>query len=132
LDDAGAVCRHATSAKADGAEGDAHEVENCRGGAGDDRGLLPGLGSGADARIPGAAGRGPGYVTLLGRAAVVSDPAEKAKRWKEDWAAFYKDKNRGDDYVLIRVTPFRLEIVSYGQGLLDDPASWRPLSIEFP
>ena len=75
---------------------------------------------------------GPGYVTLLGRAVVVSDPAEKAKRWKEDWAAFYKDKNRGDDYVLIRVTPFRLEIVSYGHGLLNDPASWRPLSIELP
>jgi PPOX class probable F420-dependent enzyme len=53
---------------------------------------------------------GPGYVTVLGRAVVVSDPAEKAKRWKDDWAAYYKDRNRGDDYVLIRVTPFRLEI----------------------
>jgi PPOX class probable F420-dependent enzyme len=75
---------------------------------------------------------GPGYVTVLGRAVVVSDPAEKAKRWKEDWAAYYKDKNRGDDYVLIRVTPFRLEIVSYGHGLLNDPASWRPIAIAFP
>ncbi len=75
---------------------------------------------------------GPGYVTLLGKAVVVRDPAEKAKRWKEDWAAFYKDKNRGDDYVLIRVTPFRLEIVSYGHGLLNDPASWRPIAISFP
>jgi len=74
---------------------------------------------------------GPGYVTLQGRAAVVVDPAEKARRWKEDWAAFYKDKNRGEDYVLIRVTPVRLEIVSYGHGLLNDPASWRPLAVEF-
>lgn len=75
---------------------------------------------------------GPGYVTLQGRATVVADPAEKAKRWKEDWAAFYKDKNRGDDYVLLRVTPVRLEVVSYGHGLLNDPASWRPLAVEFP
>jgi general stress protein 26 len=75
---------------------------------------------------------GPGYVTLLGKAVVVRDPAEKAKRWKEDWAAFYKDKNRGDDYVLIEVTPSRLEIVSYGHGLLNDPASWRPIAISFP
>jgi general stress protein 26 len=75
---------------------------------------------------------GPGYVTLLGKAVVARDPAEKAKRWKEDWAAFYKDKNRGDDYVLIKVTPFRLEIVSYGHGLLNDPASWRPIAISFP
>jgi len=69
---------------------------------------------------------GPGYVTVLGRAVVVGDPAEKAKRWKEDWAAYYKDKNRGDDYVLIRVTPFRLEIVSYGHGLLNDPRRGAP------
>ena len=72
------------------------------------------------------------YVTVIGRAALVTNPAEKAKRWKEDWAAFYKDRNHGEDYVLIRVTPVRLEIVSYGHGLLNDPASWRPLAVEFP
>jgi len=75
---------------------------------------------------------GPGYVTLQGKATVVADPAEKANRWKEDWTAFYKDKNRGEDYVLIRVTPVRLEIVSYAHGLLNDPASWHPLAVEFP
>jgi len=75
---------------------------------------------------------GPGYVTLLGKAELVSDAAEKAKRWKEDWAAFYADKNRGDDYLLIRVRPSRLEIVSYAHGLLNDPKSWRPIAVEFP
>jgi general stress protein 26 len=74
---------------------------------------------------------GPGYVTLLGTAEVISDAAEKAKRWKEDWAPFYKDKNRGDDYVLIRVKPSRLEIVSEAHGLRNDPKTWRPLSLEF-
>lgn len=74
---------------------------------------------------------GPGYVTLLGTAQLVNDAAEKAKRWKEDWAAFYTDKNRGDDYVLIRVRPSRLEIVSYGHGLLNDPKTWRPVVVEF-
>jgi PPOX class probable F420-dependent enzyme len=75
---------------------------------------------------------GPGYVSLQGKATVVRDPAEKAKRWKEDWAAFYSDRNRGADYVLIKVTPARLEIVSYAHGLLNDPATWRPLAVEFP
>jgi general stress protein 26 len=74
---------------------------------------------------------GPGYVTLLGTAEVVSDAAEKAKRWKEDWTPFYKDKNRGDDYVLIRVKPRRLEIVSEAHGLRNDPKTWRPLTIAF-
>lgn len=74
---------------------------------------------------------GPGYVTLLGTAQLVNDPTEKAKRWKEDWAAFYADKNHGDDYVLIRVEPQRLEIVSYDHGLLNDPKTWRPVAVEF-
>jgi uncharacterized protein (TIGR02246 family) len=75
---------------------------------------------------------GPGYVTLLARAELVTDPTEKAKRWKEDWATFYADENRGEDYVLIRCTPIRLELVSYGHGLLGDPETWRPIAVEFP
>ena len=75
--------------------------------------------------------KGPGYVTLLGDAQVVDDPAEKAKRWKEEWAAFYSDRNRGADYVLLRVRPRRLEVVSYGKGLLGDPVSWRPFEVLF-
>jgi PPOX class probable F420-dependent enzyme len=75
---------------------------------------------------------GPGYVTLLGTAEVVTDPAETGGRWKDDWAAFYKDKNRGDDYVLLRVSPRRLEVVSYADGIMNDPVTWTPASIEFP
>ena len=72
-----------------------------------------------------------GYVTLLGRAALVTDAAEKAKHWKEDWAALYKDKNRGDDYILIRVTPIRLEVSAESQGISNDPKTWRPVVIDF-
>jgi general stress protein 26 len=75
--------------------------------------------------------KGPGYVTILGDAAVVTDPAEKARRWKDDWAAFYDDRNRGADYVLIRVKPVRLELVSYGHGVLGDPKTWRPVEVLF-
>lgn len=72
------------------------------------------------------------YVTLLGKAELIDDPAEKAKRWKEDWAAFYKDKNRGADYLLIRVKPRRLELVSPAQGFAGDPQTWRPAILDFP
>ena len=75
---------------------------------------------------------GPGYVTLLGTATMVTDPAEKAKRWKPDWKAFYKDEYRGDDYLLIRVTPRRLEVVSYADGIMNDPVTWRPVTVDFP
>jgi general stress protein 26 len=75
---------------------------------------------------------GPGYVTLLGKAELVSSAAEKKKRWKEEWSAFYKNKNRGDDYQLIRVKPFRLEIVSIAAGIGSDPKAWRPVIISLP
>jgi general stress protein 26 len=71
------------------------------------------------------------YVTLVGRASLVSDPAEKATRWKEDWAKIYRDRNRGDDYLLIKVTPVRLEVSAESQGVKNDHTTWRPVSIEF-
>lgn len=72
------------------------------------------------------------YVTLLGTAELVQDPAEKAKHWKEEWAPFYKDENRGDDYLLIRVRPRRLEIVSYAHGLFNNPETWAPPALDLP
>ncbi len=72
------------------------------------------------------------YVTLLGTAEVIDDPAVKAKYWKEAWSSFYEDENRGSDYVLIRVRPVRLEIVSYTHNLINDPETWRPVTIVFP
>ncbi|MGQ0736927.1 MAG: pyridoxamine 5'-phosphate oxidase family protein [Acidobacteriota bacterium] len=70
------------------------------------------------------------YVTVLGVAALVRDPAEKAKRWKAEWAAFYKDGPRGDDYLLIRVRPTRLEVVAPSLGIDTDPVTWRPAVVE--
>lgn len=70
------------------------------------------------------------YVTLLGQARLVEEPEEKAKRWKEEWAAFYKDRNRGDDYLLIRLKPTHLEIVSYADGLVGDDQTWRPVELD--
>lgn len=72
-----------------------------------------------------------GYVTLIGKAEVVNEPAEKEKHWNDGWAGLYKDKFRGDDYTLIRVRPVRLEIVSFSDGLAGDPRTWLPLTVEF-
>jgi general stress protein 26 len=72
-----------------------------------------------------------GYVTLIGRAALVSEPAAKAKRWKEDWAKLYKDRNRGDDYLLIKVTPLRLEVSAESEGVKHDPKTWRAAVVDF-
>jgi general stress protein 26 len=78
-----------------------------------------------DARAPEE-----GYVTLLGRARLVDDPAEKRRRWKDGWEAFWPDRNAG--YLLVEVTPDRLEIVSPRRGIEGDRRTWRPPVLEFP
>ncbi|MEW6320409.1 MAG: pyridoxamine 5'-phosphate oxidase family protein [Acidobacteriota bacterium] len=70
------------------------------------------------------------YVTVIGSARLVRDPAEKAKRWKPEWAGFYKDANRGDDYLLIRIDVSRLEVVAAALGMTNDPATWRPVVLD--
>lgn len=72
-----------------------------------------------------------GYVTLIGDATLVDDPAEKAKHWKPEWKQFYADENRGADYLLIRFVPLRLELVSHADGLVNDPRTWRPIQHQF-
>lgn len=71
------------------------------------------------------------YVTVLGRGGIVTDAAEKARRWKAEWTPFYASGANGSDVMLIRLTPIRLEIVSVERGFAGDPKTWRPLSIEF-
>jgi general stress protein 26 len=69
------------------------------------------------------------YVAITGSAAVVRDAAEKARRFKPEWKAFYKNGGSGDDYVLLQVTPLSLEIVAESLGMKNDPATWRPVTI---
>jgi general stress protein 26 len=72
------------------------------------------------------------YVSIIGAATVVRDPAEKARRFKPEWQAFYKDGSAGDDYVLLRIDPLRLEIVAESLGMKNDPETWRPVSVMVP
>jgi general stress protein 26 len=73
---------------------------------------------------------GRGYVTLIGDAELVDDPGEKARHWKDAWQPFYRDGNRGEDYLLIRVRPRRLEIVSLIHGIAAEPDGWKPAIVE--
>ena len=69
------------------------------------------------------------YVAIRGLARLVNDPTEKAKRWKDEWKEFYPD--RAKDYLLIAVTPERLEVLNVKKGILGDPHTWKPPSVSF-
>ncbi len=69
------------------------------------------------------------YVTIHGSARLVSDPNEKARHWKDEWQAFYP--NRDKDYLLIEVRPLKLEVVNTKKGILGDPQRWLPPTVTF-
>lgn len=72
------------------------------------------------------------YVTLLGHATIVTDAAERSRRWKPEWTPFYPGGASGANVLLIRINPVRLEIVSPDRGMGGDPQTWLPTTISFP
>jgi len=68
------------------------------------------------------------YVSVSGQARIVNDPEKRAHYWKEGWTRYYPDPEK--DYTLIKVTPERLEIVSFKYKLLWDPTG-KPAFVEF-
>ena len=72
---------------------------------------------------------GSGYVTIYGKAQIVNDLEEKQRHWKAEWKEFYKDKQNG--FVLIKVSPEWMEIVSNSRGIYGDPVTWKPNKVVF-
>lgn len=70
-----------------------------------------------------------GYVMIHGIAQLVDDPKEKEKRWKDVWKLFYPDKPEG--YLLIKVSPEWMEVISYSHGIVGDPITWEPPIVLF-
>lgn len=69
------------------------------------------------------------YVTIYGTARLVNDKAEKARRWKDDWKLFYPDRDQS--YLLIKVTPQRLEVVNVNKGIVGDARTWTTPTVWF-
>ena len=70
-----------------------------------------------------------GYVMIHGTAEIVNDKKEKEKWWKEEWEEFYP--NNRESYVLIKVVPIWMEVISYSYGILGDTVNWKPPVVLF-
>ncbi|MFC2123275.1 pyridoxamine 5'-phosphate oxidase family protein [Bacteroidota bacterium] len=70
-----------------------------------------------------------GYVSIHGKAELVDRQEEKSKWWKEEWEDFYT--NRKEDYLLIKVSPEWLEVLSYPHGITGDSITWQPPGVLF-
>lgn len=70
-----------------------------------------------------------GYVVIHGKAYLIDDEKEKENKWKPEWEAFYSD--RSDMYLLIKVIPKNMEIISYTYGITGDPETWKTPEVYF-
>ncbi len=69
------------------------------------------------------------YVTLQGIAALITDPADKARLWDTKWTPFYPQGATSPSVVLLRIRPEQLEIVSPRYGLASDTVTWKPVTL---
>ncbi len=70
-----------------------------------------------------------GYVMIHGIAQLVDGQEEKEKYWKDAWEAFYP--NKPEDYLLIKVSPEWMEVISVTRGINGDPTTWKPPVVLF-
>lgn len=70
-----------------------------------------------------------GYVVVHGEAELINDSVLKEMYWKPQWEQFYPDKE--NNYLLIKVTPLWIEILSPEHGINNDPVTWRPPALKF-
>jgi general stress protein 26 len=70
-----------------------------------------------------------GYVMIHGIAQLVNGQKEKEKYWKDAWKNFYP--NNPEDYLLIKVSPEWMELISVACGINGDPTTWKPPIVLF-
>ena len=70
-----------------------------------------------------------GYVVIHGTAQLIDDQKEKQTRWKDSWEDFYP--NNREAYLLIKVTPDWMEILSVSRGIIGDSKTWRTPVVKF-
>ena len=69
------------------------------------------------------------YVTLLGSAQIENDINQKRKYWREEWLGFIPQGPDGDDYVLVKFIPLRIELMSFASGVLPKPYGLKPAAV---
>ncbi len=69
------------------------------------------------------------YVALYGDAEVVADPEALEARWVPDLMAFFPDGPLGGDFVLLRLAPWRIELMSFAESVHPDPYGLLPAAL---
>ncbi|WP_344159239.1 pyridoxamine 5'-phosphate oxidase family protein [Nocardiopsis rhodophaea] len=70
------------------------------------------------------------YVTIQARADVIDDLAARVAKWHEESRRFFPGGPEGDDFVLLRLTPHRIEVMDFTRRIHPDPYGLVPAVIE--
>ncbi len=71
-----------------------------------------------------------GYVTVIGKAALNDRLEDKRSFWSEPFLAFFPGGPESEEYLLIDVTPERIELRSFTLGVAEEPTRWSPVTLE--
>ena len=69
------------------------------------------------------------YVTLLGTATIEDDLELRRRYWRRRFVQFWPDGPEGDDYVLIRFVPARIELMNFTEGVVPEPYGLRAATL---
>lgn len=71
-----------------------------------------------------------GYVTVIGNAVLNDRLEDKRSFWSEPFRAFFPGGAESAEYLLIDVTPERIELRSFTLGVAAEPTRWSPVILE--
>lgn len=74
--------------------------------------------------------RSTAYVTIVGTAALDSNPDLKRKYWRSYWSDMYPGGPDHDDYVLLKVVPYRIEFMNFANAALPQPYGLKPNGLQ--
>ncbi len=74
--------------------------------------------------------RSTAYVTIVGTAVLDSNPDLKRKYWRSYWSDMYPGGPDHDDYILIKIIPYRVEFMNFANAALPQPYGLKPNGLE--
>jgi len=71
-----------------------------------------------------------GYATLMGTAETVRDVDMKQKYWRAHWSDIYPGGPENEEYLLLKFTPKKIELMEFRDQDLPAPYGLKPIGLE--
>ncbi len=61
------------------------------------------------------------YVALMGQASISNNASLRRKYWREEFRMYWPEGPDGQDYTLIRVSPYKIEVMNFERNITPEP-----------